>query len=302
MPSTKNENLNLSASPSALKAYFLASRPKTWIASISPVLIGASLAPVLNGATFALTLLFSLFIQIGTNFANDYFDFINGADTHLRNGPKRATLEGWIAPQAMLRASLLFFGSALLVAVPLMMIAGFWSFWMAAACISFGFFYTGGPKPLGYLGLGELLVFPFFGPIATCGTYFLQTGTISWPVFIASLAPGFLSCAILIANNLRDEKSDRGANKWTLVARWGRIFGAFEYSIAIFLAALVPVFLVFQFNAPFGLTSASIIAVLAIPPIKKVFAFQDPFELIAVLQQSAFLLFLYTLLFCIFTW
>ncbi len=302
MPSMKSENPNLSDSPSALKAYFLASRPKTWIAGISPVFIGASLAPTLNSMTFMLTLLFALFIQIGTNFANDYFDFINGADTHLRNGPKRATLEGWISQQAMLRACLILFGSALLVAIPLMMIAGFWSFWVVAASIFFGFFYTGGPKPLGYLGLGELLVFPFFGPIATCGTYFLQTGTVTLPVFVAGLAPGFLSCAILIANNLRDEKSDRAANKWTLIARWGRTFGAFEYSVAIFLAAFVPILLVFQLGAPFSLAFASIIAFLAIPSIKKVFSFNDPLELIAVLQQSAFLLFLYTLLFCIFAW
>src|SRR5690606_30109986 len=99
-------------SPSAPKAYFLASRPKTWIASCSPVFMGGALAHQIQWPIFLLTLLFSLLIQIGTNFANDYFDFINGADTQLRNGPKRATQAGWIAPHAMLRATLLAFGCA----------------------------------------------------------------------------------------------------------------------------------------------------------------------------------------------
>ncbi len=291
-----------SASPSALKAYFFASRPKTWIASLSPVFIGGTLAPNLNIPIFILTLLFSLFIQIGTNFANDYFDFIKGADTHLRCGPKRATLEGWISPQGMLRACFSIFSLAIFIAIPLMIKAGFWSFFLAGTCVLFGFLYTGGPKPLGYLGLGELLVFPFFGPIATCGTYFLQTNTLAWPVFFASLAPGFLSCAILIANNLRDEISDRAAQKWTLIARFGKTFGAIEYTLAILLAAIVPFILVFGFGAKTNLLSASMIAIFAIPDILKVFSFRDPKELLSVLQQSALLLFFYTLFFCFFTW
>lgn len=295
MPSMKNAKPISSASPNALKSLFLASRPKTWIASLSPVLIGASLVSHLNVLFFILTLLFSLFIQIGTNYANDYFDFINGADNHSRNGPKRATLEGWISPQAMLKASLFFFLAAFSIAIPLMLEAGLWSFFLAGACIAFGILYTGGPKPLGYLGLGELLVFPFFGPIATCGTYFLQTKTVTLPVFIASLAPGFFSCAILAANNLRDEKSDRAANKLTLIARFGKTFGAVEYTLCILFAALVPSLL--GMNIFF-----SLIALITIPAIKKVFSFRDPLELISVLQQTALFLFLYTFLFCLASW
>lgn len=283
----------------SLRAFFLASRPTTWIASCSPVFIGTSLSHQKQGSIFLFTLLFSLFIQIGTNFANDYFDFIKGADSKLRNGPKRATQEGWVAPQAMLRAALLLFVLALLMAIPLMRIAGLWSFFLAIACVVFGIFYTGGPKPLGYLGFGELLVFAFFGPIATCGTTFLQTGGVGLSVFIASLAPGFLSCALLIANNLRDEKSDRAANKRTLVVQMGRLFGSWEYTIAIGLAALIPLILVFLFQAPCRLIVASLILPAAIPSIKKVFRFRDPLELISVLRRSAVLLLLYTVLFCI---
>ncbi len=305
MPSMKNGSPTLPASPSAPsapKAYFLASRPKTWIASLSPVFIGAAMAPHVDMFTFLLTLLFSLAIQIGTNFANDYFDFINGADTNLRKGPKRATQEGWIAPSSMLIATLIIFACALLIAIPLMIIAGFWSLLLAAACVAFGILYTGGPKPLGYLGLGELLVFVFFGPIACCGTYFLQTGVVDMQIFLSSLAPGFLSCSILIANNLRDEKSDRIANKRTLIVRFGRKFGQWEYTLSILFAAIIPWVLVSVYEAPLQLLSASLIAVAAIPCIKKVFRFKDPLELIFVLQSSAFILLLYTTLFLYGLW
>ena len=114
----KNEKSISNASPSALKSFLIASRPKTWIASLSPVWIGSALAPQLDGIIFLLTLLFSLFIQVGTNYANDYFDFINGADTKKRQGPKRATLEGWIAPHSMLIASFTIFACALFLLFP----------------------------------------------------------------------------------------------------------------------------------------------------------------------------------------
>jgi len=214
------------------------------------------MAPQLSVSIFLLTLLFSLSIQVGTNYANDYFDFVNGADTHLRNGPKRATQEGWVTPSSMLLATFLIFTFAILIAIPLMIIAGLWSLFLAAACVAFGILYTGGPKPLGYLGLGEALVFLFFGPIAACGAYFLQTGTVTLSTFIASLAPGFLSCSILIANNLRDEKSDRMANKRTLIVRFGRTFGSWEYTLTIVAAALIPTILVFFHEAPTHLLSA----------------------------------------------
>lgn len=295
----KSANPILPASPSALKAYFLASRPKTWVASLSPVFVGAAMAPRFSLSIFFLTLLFSLLIQIGTNYANDYFDFVNGADTNLRNGPKRATQEGWVSPSSMLLATCLIFAGALLVAIPLMIIAGLWSLFLAAACIAFGILYTGGPKPLGYLGLGETLVFLFFGPVAACGAFFLQTGSVTMPMFIASLAPGFLSCSILIANNLRDEKSDRVANKKTLIVRFGRTFGSWEYTLTIVSAAAVPLILVFFYDAPALLLSASLILPLAFPWIRKAFKFRDPLELISVLQGSALLLFLYSAFFCV---
>ncbi|MBU6383350.1 MAG: 1,4-dihydroxy-2-naphthoate octaprenyltransferase [Verrucomicrobia bacterium] len=261
---------------------------------MSPVWIGASMAPRLNVTNLVLTLLFALLIQVGANYANDYFDFIKGADTAQRLGPQRAVQQGWISPQTMWSATLVVFGLALLFALPLMILAGFWSFLVAPLCVALGILYTGGPKPLGYIGLGEVFVFLFFGPIATCGTYYLQTGACTWSVFVASLAPALLSCAILIANNLRDEESDRAAKKMTLVARFGHTFGQCEYIAALLLAISVPFWLVFGFGYSRALLFASVIALPALMPIQKVFRK----DLVPVLPQTALLLILYTAVFC----
>lgn len=301
MHSMKKENPTSISSQNILKSYWIASRPKTWMASLSPVFIGTSLAfssGFFSLSTLLFTSLFSLCIQIGTNFSNDYFDFMNGADTTLRKGPKRATQQGWILPSHMLRASFVIFSAALVFAIPLMLQAGLWSWFVAALCILFGILYTGGPKPLGYIGMGELLVFIFFGPVALCGTYFLQTNTITPLVFLASLAPAFLSTAILVANNLRDEESDRIANKKTLVVRWGRKFGSYEYAFMLLGATLTPGILVLLSLTPPSTLAASFIGIPALFLIKKGFAFKEPLELIPLLQQTSLLLLMYTLLFC----
>jgi len=305
MHSIKKENPITPDSPSVPNlavAYFLASRPKTWIAGLSPVWIGGALASrktEIDYKIFFLTLLFSLLIQIGTNFANDYFDFLNGADTNLRKGPKRATQEGWISPIAMQRAAIAIFLSAFLTAIPLMAIAGLWSLPVALLCIAFGILYTGGPKPLGYLGLGEFLVLIFFGPVAVCGTYFLQTFSLSPSIFIASLSPGLISCAILIANNLRDEISDRATNKRTLIVRLGHRFGCWEYSLALFAALLVPAILILFYGAPLPLSFASLFIIVFIPQIRKAFRSLDPNEIASLLPVTALILLLYTTIFCL---
>ncbi len=291
MHSTKNESPISPASPSALKALFLASRPKTWSAGICPVLIGGALAArhsPISWDTFLLTLFFSLFIQIGTNYANDYFDFVNGADTSERIGPKRAVSVGWIAPSAMLKAALFTFALALCLALPLMLASGLWSFGIAALCVLCGILYTGGPKPLGYLGLGEILVLIFYGPVAVMGAYFLQTGECGFRLFIASLAPAFLSAAILMANNLRDERSDRIANKKTLVVRFGAKFGKGLYTAFIFAAFLVPIALA-ALGFPITITAASLMILFA--PLKKIFNSHE------ALEETSLLLLAYTLVF-----
>jgi 1,4-dihydroxy-2-naphthoate octaprenyltransferase len=297
MPSKKKGNPTMPNSPSIPRAYLLAARPNTWIASISPVLIGTILAiphTQLNYSVFALTLLFSLFIQIGTNFANDAFDFLKGADTPDRKGPARATSQGWISVRAMFISTGLIFVLAFLAAIPLMSIAGLWSLSTVIVCVALGVFYTGGPRPLGYFGLGEVLVFIFFGPVATCGTYYLQTLSLDPSVVIASLAPGLLSCSLIIANNLRDAETDQRANKQTLVVRFGITFGRWEYVTSIVLAAFIPLILVTSFGAPPRVALTSSVLLLAAPQLKQVLTSDD---FIPLLQGSNRLLWFYTILF-----
>ena len=253
---------------------------------------------IIDYSAFTLALIFSLFIQIGANYANDYFDFIKGVDTVSRIGPARATASGWIAPSDMKCATTFVFLLAFLAAIPLMFRVGFWSFPITGLCVLFGILYTGGPKPLGYMGMGELLVLIFFGPVACCGSYYLQTFSLSFPVFIASLAPGLLSTSALVANNLRDWSGDEKAGKRTLIVRFGQNFGKWEYAACIFSAFLSPLAL-FGLNPSSTLSLAPLLLLpVAILPIRKAFIFQEPKELISVLQQSALILFLYTLLFC----
>jgi len=297
----KNENPISENSRSVLKYWILATRPKTWIASFSPVFVGTSIASLQTfiPTIFICTLFFALFIQIGTNFANDYFDFLKGADTDERKGPLRAVQQGWISPLAMQKAIFIVFITAFFFAIPLMIKAGFWSFPITLASIACGILYTGGPKPLGYLGLGEILVFLFFGPIATCGTYFLQTNSLNTVICIASLAPGFLSCAILIANNLRDEETDKKANKNTLVVRFGALFGAIEYTFCLIAAACIPLTLLFFYNGPTNLIAASALFIIAKSYIQRAFDFQNPNGLPSLLPVSALFLGLYTFFFCL---
>jgi len=290
MPLSKNENLISENSRSGLSSFILASRPKTWIAGISPVLIGTSLAGhSVSWSLFFCALSFSLLIQIGTNYANDYYDFINGADAK-RVGPARAVASGWIAPSAMKTASLLTFGAAFLVSLPLVATSGLWALLFVFSSIAFGILYTGGPYPLGYMGLGELLVFPYFGPIAVCGAYFVQSHAFDPTVLLLSFAPGLLSCAILIANNLRDLETDAVAQKNTLVVRFGKTFGAWEYTISVVGAILLPTLLAFY--APLILTPLALIL------IRKAFTFQTSQEAASLLPQTALLLIAFTALFC----
>ncbi len=276
-------------SPSVLKSLILASRPKTLIAGISPVIIGASLAlreAPLSMLLFCCSLLFSLFIQIGTNYANDYFDYIQGVDTEKRIGPARAVANGWLTPNAMRNAAFALFFGAFCVSLPLVFACGIWALIFVFTSIAFGILYTGGPKPLGYLGFGELLVLIYFGPVSVIGTYFVQQHTISWPIFLLSLPPALLSVAILTANNLRDEKTDRDVGKNTLIVRFGRTFGALEYATCILFAALLPVNCGFFFPL--------LILPIAAPLIWKAFVFQSYEEILSLLPKTALLLIFYT--------
>ncbi len=294
MHSSNDGNQIMENSPSVLKAIVLASRPKTWIAGISPVAIGAALA-FRDGPCsihlFLCSIFFSLFIQIGTNFSNDYYDFINGADNHKRIGPARAVAKGWIEPETMRNASLFLFGAAFLVSLPLVFACGLWAFLFVLSAIAFGILYTGGPLPLGYMGLGELLVLIFFGPVAVLGTYYVQRQALTFDTCLLSLVPGFLSAAILVANNLRDEYTDRETGKRTLVVQWGRLFGRIEYAACMVLSALILYF--------FGYSLSFFVFLASIPLIRSAFTYTYPEEIVTLLPKTALHLILFTILFCL---
>jgi 1,4-dihydroxy-2-naphthoate octaprenyltransferase len=243
------------------------------------------------------TLLFALSVQIGTNFANDYFDFLKKADTQERIGPLRAVQQGWVLPSTMLQATKIAFGFAVVFALPLLWKAPLWSLAVVPLAILFGILYTGGPKPLGYLGLGDILVFLFFGPIATCGTNYLQTGAFHADVLIASIAPGLFATALLVANNLRDAKTDVKANKNTLVVRFGPLFGRLEYTLCLSVPCFIPILLILQYKAPVQLLSAACLLPIAAQLIRKVWSAKEDRDYIPLLGGAAFLYICYTVLF-----
>lgn len=290
----KNENPIMQGSPSALKSWVLAARPKTLIASISPVVIAAVQAPALRWDLFFLCLCFSVCIQIGANFANDYFDYLKGADTSERIGPARAALSGWISLPALRRGIVVVFALAALISFPLLLRGGLWGALIVAFSILFAIWYTAGKRPLGYLGLGELLVLLFYGPIAVLSSYYVLTLQMNALVAYSSLPPGLLACSILIANNLRDEISDRAAQKRTLVVRFGRTFGQWEYAASVILASLIPLWLALSHRAPISWAFLALILPTAFPALKRAFTAASPQELVPLLPASARLLALYT--------
>ena len=292
----------MTKTPSKLKIWILASRPKTLWAGFSPVLIGTAMAfddGVFHLPSAMICLFAATIIQIGTNFANDYYDFLKGADTEKRRGPTRVTQAGLVAPREMKMA---FLGMMSLVAISglcLFARAGWPILAIAVASIISGILYTGGPFPLGYRGLGDVFVLVFFGPIAVGGTYYVQALDINSTVLIAGLAPGLLSTAILTVNNLRDIHEDKLAHKYTLAVLFGPTFAKMEYVILITLACFIPFFLLIVTNGHGLATIAGVIAILAIKPISAVLSDSDASQLNQVLATTGKLVFIYSLLFSI---
>jgi 1,4-dihydroxy-2-naphthoate octaprenyltransferase len=276
-----------------------AARPKTLVAGISPTLIGTTLCIAqgrLDGVMFLFTLLTGLCIQIGTNLANDYFDWIKGADTEERKGPMRVTQAGLVTPAAMKRATIVAFALAFLCGCYLIFHGGALIALMLSLYIALSVLYTAGPYPLAYLGLGDLFVLFLYGPCAVLITYYLQMGTLSTTAFLAGLSPGALSMAILAVNNVRDIDEDRKANKKTLPVRFGRTFGKFQFIFSILLALVPPFF--FCGSHPFALLTV-LLLLPAFPLMHFMLRNQEAKLLNPLLGKTAQLLWLYTLLFCI---
>ena len=282
--------------------WLLAIRPKTLPAAIAPVLMGTAMA-FKDGGLHVVSAIFclfaALFIQIGTNLANDYYDFKKGADAVDRIGPTRVTQAGLIPPGLVRSACFLSFFLAGVCSIYLISRGGWPLVIIAVLSILSGFFYTAGPFPLGYLGLGEVFVFIFFGPVAVAGTYYVQALDLNAAIIVAGLGPGFLSAAILAINNLRDIDSDRRSGKKTLAVSFGRSFAMNEFLFFIFCATLTPVIvLLITMDYPYSLLACGV-CFASIPTIKTVLTRMDGPALNAALAGTGKLLLLYSLLFSI---
>jgi len=237
------------ATVSARSAWWLAVRPATLTASAAPVLVGTGAAwadNVFDAGPALAALIGASLLQVGANFANDVFDFERGADNVDRLGPQRATQQGWISAAQMKRAMWLAFAGALMAGVYLTSVAGWPVMALGLLSIAAAYLYTGGPKPYGYLGLGDLSVFLFFGFGAVAGTYFVQAQSVSPLVLWASVPIGALATAILVVNNLRDIETDSRAGKLTLAVRLGERATRNYYLLLLATAYVVPPILWFR--------------------------------------------------------
>jgi 1,4-dihydroxy-2-naphthoate octaprenyltransferase len=232
--------------PSVSRADWVAgARPRTLPAAISPVLAGTAIAVYDDGAVWwkaLLALVVSLALQVGVNYANDYSDGIRGTDAD-RVGPMRLVGSGRATPAAVKRAAFTAFGVAAAAGLALAATTAWWLLAVGAVCVVAAWFYTGGSRPYGYLGLGEVMVFVFFGLVAVTGTAYVQTEIWRLPAVYAAVGIGAIACAILVANNLRDIPSDRAAGKMTLAVRLGddRTRGFYVLLLGLAAVALVGV-------------------------------------------------------------
>src|SRR3954466_15232421 len=250
--------------PSAARIWLMAARPRTLPAAVAPVLVGTALAATegtFKVLTFVAALLGALFIQVGTNLSNDYSDARRGADTEDRLGPVRVTAGGLVPPRQVLVATYVAFGLAVLAGSYLIATAGWELLLVGAASILAGVLYTGGPRPYGYEGLGEVFVFLFFGVVAVAGSYYAQVERIEWEALVLAVPVGLLAAAILVVNNVRDLETDRRAGKRTLAVRLGR-----ERARVLYAAMLASAFVTAPIPWLFGdLDAWVLLCWLAIP-------------------------------------
>ncbi len=282
-----------------LQAWILAARPKTLWAAAAPVLVGTGLAAhhgVFAALPAAAALVGAVLIQIGTNLANDYYDFVRGGDTEARVGPVRVTQAGILAPETVRAGMVVTLAAAMLVGVYLVWVAGWPIVWIGLASVACAVLYTGGPFPLAYHGLGDVFVFVFFGLVAVAGTYYVQG--LAWPAdaFLAGAALGALNTAILIVNNLRDLTTDEAAGKRTLAVRLGVRGTRVEFLFMLVVAAVTPVLGWRYFGWPAWVMLALLFLPAAVPPVTKVMAPHDPAALLPALGETARLVAVYGLI------
>jgi 1,4-dihydroxy-2-naphthoate octaprenyltransferase len=214
----------------------MGARPRTLVAAVVPVIVGASWAgrDALSIPRSLLALLVAIALQIGVNYANDYFDGVGGVDTAARIGPRRLVASGLAAPRAVAAAAVIMVAIAAVAGVVLALLTSPWLIAAGVLSVLALALYSGGPKPYAASGLGEISVFVFFGLVATCGTAFVQQDTLDWGVLWLAVPVGLLACALLMVNNLRDIPTDSAVGKRTLAVRLGA-----ERSRTLLLAVVV---------------------------------------------------------------
>jgi 1,4-dihydroxy-2-naphthoate octaprenyltransferase len=284
-----------------MRIWIMAARPRTLPAAIAPVLVGTAAAVYWAGelpraGAFVAALLGSVFIQIGTNLANDYSDAKRGADTADRLGPVRVTSSGLVTPRRVLNATWIAFAVAVACGIYLATVAGIVILLVGAISIAAGVLYTGGPRPYGYAGLGEVFVFLFFGLVAVNGSYYVQVEELGTLPLGLSISVGFLSTAILVVNNIRDAETDRRAGKMTLAVRMGRQNAVVLYrSLVLGGFAVLPIALVAA-----EATALPLIALASLPlafkPMRTVTNRTDGPSLNAALAATGVVLAAYSLL------
>ncbi|HSG47618.1 MAG TPA: 1,4-dihydroxy-2-naphthoate polyprenyltransferase [Longimicrobiales bacterium] len=278
--------------------WILAARPKTLPAAAAPVLVGMALAWRAGG--FALlpalaALAGAVLIQVATNLANDYFDFIHGADTEHRVGPTRVTQAGLLSPVAVRNGMGLTLLAALLVGIYLVWVAGTPILWIGLAALVCAVAYTGGPFPLAYRGLGDLFVFVFFGLVAVTGTVYVQTLAFSWEALWAGAGVGAVSTCLLVVNNLRDIRTDEKAGKRTLAVRVGVTGTRVEYTLLWAFAIGVPIIGIGVHGWPSLVVLAVLGLVAAGSAVRAVWTFRRPEELLPALPATSAGLLVYAL-------
>lgn len=256
---------------SNFKIWMLAIRPKTLPAATGPVVVGTALA--IGDHHFQLlpalaALLVALLLQIGSNLANDVYDFKKGKDTEERTGPLRVTQAGLLTPRQVMAGMWVVFALAFAVGLYLTWVGGWVILLLGIAAIVSAIAYTGGPYPLGYHGFGEVFVFIFFGPVAVCGTYYVQAGHVSPAAWWASLPVGFLITAILVVNNFRDLPVDKKTGKRTVAVRLGHNGTIGEYIALLAAAYAVPLLMWLKALAPVGVLGTWLSLPLTLPLIK----------------------------------
>ncbi|MGE5498937.1 MAG: 1,4-dihydroxy-2-naphthoate polyprenyltransferase [Syntrophothermus sp.] len=287
------------AKPDKIKSWILASRPKTLPAAIAPVIIGSSLAA--NDETFSLVsaiiaLLCSLLIQIGTNFTNDLYDFLSGADKKDRPGPARVLASGYISINEMKAGIAIVFGTAFLLGLYLVWLGGFPVLVIGILSILAGMAYTAGPYPLAYNGLGDVFVFIFFGLVATIGTYYVQAFTVTTFSLLAAVPMGALITNILVVNNYRDSDDDRAAGKRTTAVIFGKSFAKVQYIVLLLLSYSVPVISYFYYKHDMWILLPLLTIPVAFRLIKMLFTCKGR-ELNDMLALTAKLSVIYSVLF-----